>query len=165
MLLWLKERPEFTLVEQEILTRWVVMVSINLEYWGRIVLSTRYQRSELMEGRVPAGWEVSIGRMRNAVSAGRSWSRTVRLPLKISESECLPLSVCYFVIENVAFRSLSTVVDQLLPIAKATAGPIGRLALPRSLWPVLAGASDGSDVRLSALDLNVSMGPVPFALT
>jgi len=103
----LPELANLSVSEINILVRWVIMVSINLEYHGNIPHTSQYQRTKIFKGEIPSGWRVSFALMVDRSCAGESFYRRLGSHLEEGENGRHCFASTYFCIENVAFHTLT----------------------------------------------------------
>ncbi len=148
------EWPDFTAEESATLARWSTMVSINFECRGRILKAMETQRKALMNGDMPAGWRIAIGRMTDDTSAGSSFYRTVNTTLGFGNDGFVPIQSTYWVIERAAFHTLSSLGDRTLDGALLHAGLSGARFSTRNIWPDCEPATASNDILLTIDNLN-----------
>jgi len=154
--------PTFSDAERDLIARWSLMVSINLECHGRMLHTTQRQRTALKNGSVPPGSRVSIARMHDSTCAGESFYRSVAVPIGIEQGEFLKIQSTYFCVERVAFHTLTSLDDRILETGMMSAGVVAA-RLPRLIWPVQESSLETMHIRLRRDDLeNVQrlLGPV-----
>lgn len=108
----------FTQIELEILARWSVMVSVNLECYGRILTTTPYQRKKLMHSQMPDGWRVYIGILDSTDFAGDSYHGSIAMPISIGDGEYVKVQNSYLCIEHAVFHTLSSFGNLPLDLSK-----------------------------------------------
>lgn len=99
---WRKLTPN----ELEVLSRWAVMVSINLECHARQMTATKWQLVDLMQGKMPKGWRVYIGHLPSNKHANFNHTRVVGADVRI-EDDHLKITNTAFCIEHVIFNTVS----------------------------------------------------------
>jgi hypothetical protein len=116
------------------LTRWVVMVTINLECHGRIIKTTQHQRTALMNGKVPEGWQVNFGNLEHTTRS--SYFQSLGVPIGIGQGDVpLHLNNAHFCIEKAVFHSRSSFGHNTLEVAILAIG-LRDFELPVTpLWP------------------------------
>lgn len=126
--------------EAAVISRWVAMVSINLECQGRILNTPQHQRTALKNGQMPDGWEVRFGNL--AESRRSSYFQTLAVPIEVG-SEGIPLyfNNTHFCVERVVFHSRSSIGNMSLGLALTAAGQSNTKLPTTQLWP-----SDGRSV-------------------
>lgn len=135
--------------ERFVLARWTAMTSISLQGYGRQLISTEHQRSELMKGSMPPGWRTSRGVMMDEGFAGLSLCRAAYAPFQLEEGQYLPINMSLIVIERAIFQSFCTWGDMALTYAVDLSG-FGIQALPmQPIWPL---EIDWDNVSGSALN-------------
>ena len=124
--------------ERKTLARWVAMVSISLEYNGRLIVSLQGQRTELMRGEVPGGWRVFVGTLPDGKNAGRSHASAMTMPMGTFPGEYLQIHSIYFVVERAMFHAYYSVGEfafRWLPYLiewSEEQSPLAKLWLPDS---------------------------------
>ncbi|MCJ2065518.1 hypothetical protein MKK63_22815 [Methylobacterium sp. J-088] len=138
--------------DNNLLCRWVTMVSINLQCHARMLVAPQWQRTALMNGLMPDGWRISVGRMTNVGSAGSSFCTTASVPIGLGEGEFLKITSTAFVIERAIFHSFSSMGNQTLDVALLGAG-LGESAFTiRPVWPLPAQPVDEPGRDISSID-------------
>ncbi|MEO8729981.1 MAG: hypothetical protein ABI410_11570 [Rhodoferax sp.] len=137
--------------DQAVLTRWIVMVAINLQCHARQLFATGHQRNQLMHGARPNGWQVFAGTMLDDRFGGRHFNRSMLTAIGLGEDESVPLVCCYFVIERAVFLAFSSIGDRTLEVALLGSGAHGRPMPLRSLQPE-AGVPEGTGWMFVSLD-------------
>lgn len=141
--------------ERLTLARWSAMTSINLECYGRILRTPQFQRTALMEGQMPPGWRVSIARMINTTWAGRSFNRSLSVPIVIGpEGDFLEITSTYFVIERVALHTLRAVGDKTLKLGLFGIGLMGFQFPTIDIWPTYQYGLQNNPTDLVGSDLD-----------
>lgn len=125
----------FTAEDLDVMHRWVAMVAINLQCHARQLFATGHQRTQLMQGTRPDGWQVFAGTMIDGRSGGRHFNRSMLTAIGLGEHESVPLVCCYFVVERAVFLAFSSLGDRTLEGALMSAGASGRPMPLRSLQP------------------------------
>lgn len=116
------------------LARWIAMVSINLECQGRILNTPQHQRTALMQGVMPAGWQIGFGTVNERVRGSRFQPAAV--PIGMGDGEPLYMNSCFFFIERAVFHSRSSFGDAPLQLA-ILGGGLSEIQLPTTpLWPI-----------------------------
>jgi hypothetical protein len=145
-----REWPDFSDEQRDLVARWVLMVSINLECYGRIPQTTQQQRTLLMGGVMPPGCRISVAHMEDASCSGLNFFRPVLAPIDIGAGKHLPIQSTYFCVGRVAFHTLMSLGDSLLSVGLLAAGPKARL--PRMIWPTLEPLTAETRVLLRTSD-------------
>lgn len=138
--------PKLSDEEAFALSRWVAMITINLESQGRVTTITDDHKSELMSGKMPPGWSISVGRMLDPNSGADAFHRGLKLPVAVGE-DFVSAQISYFCVENVAFSAVSTVGPMLFQLLKYSGVP--QQLLPRSIWPECQPPLISNKVRLT----------------
>jgi hypothetical protein len=146
--------PKLSSGEVFALSRWIVMVTINLECHGRVRTITKFQKDELKKGRMPPGFCISAGRMIDAKMGGTSFHRAFKVPIVVGDDH-LAGQISHFCVENVVFASTSTLGDQTLQLLKF--GHVPRQLLPRLIWPNCAPPSSKNKHRINTAILDKMM--------
>lgn len=128
------EWPAISNADCEIIARWAMMISINLECFGRILQTTQQQRTLLMNGKTPPGFRLSIGRMTDQTCSGSYFYRPLMVPIEIEDGEFVKIQSTYFCIENIAFHTLTSQSNITLEAGLTSAG-ITEAHVPVMLWP------------------------------
>lgn len=132
-----------------LLTRWVAMVTINLQCRARQLTSTEHQRRQLFQGDMPSGWKVYAGTMIDDHHGGKHFHRAMATAIEMGDGAYLPLVSCYFVIKRAAFFSFASIGDQTLEVALMSVGATGRDMPLRRLHPDVANPEGTSWMFLS----------------
>lgn len=109
---------QFSPKELEILARWSVMVSINLECYGRMLATKSYQRKKLMSSQMPDGWSVYVGLLVSADFAGDNYHGSIAMPIGMGDGEYLKVQNSFLCIEKAVFHTLSSSGDLALDISQ-----------------------------------------------
>lgn len=134
---WQVHSPE----EAIAISRWVTMVSINLECQGRILKTPQHQRTELMNGRMPDGWEVGFGNL--AKPRRSSYFQTLAVPISIGSADTpLYFNNTHFCVERVVFHARSSIGKNSLASALIAAGQSNTRLPTAQLWPSEARSVD-----------------------
>lgn len=128
---WRTFSPE----DQAVLTRWVVMVAINLQCRARQLYATGHQRNQLKQGVRPDGWQVYAGTLLDDRFGGEHFNRSALTSTGMGADDFVPLVCCYFVIERAIFLAFSSIGPMTLNAALVSAGALGRPMPLRSLEP------------------------------
>lgn len=99
---------QFNASELEILSRWALMVSINLECHAHILASIRPHLKDLMGGKMPMGWRVYIGQLPTNKHANYSHTRIIETGMHIEGDLYQKVKNTAFCIEKVIFNTIST---------------------------------------------------------
>ena len=130
------QRLEIDDLQSVILARWGAMVTINLECLARMLSTTQFQRTTLMNGDMPPGWHMSIARMVETDCAGRSFHRAIVVPIGIgSEGDHLRVGSTFFVIERAAFHTMNALGDQTLQLGLTMVGVSESQFPTLTVWP------------------------------
>lgn len=122
--------------ERELLARWAVMVSINLECRARMLTTKEYQRQILKSGSMPPGWRVYLGLHQGVDVAGMSFHGSVGGITEIADGEFSRLQNSFFCIEHAVFQTLSSSGDCLLEIMQYTAVRMQSPSPLSFIWPL-----------------------------
>jgi len=122
-----------TEAECESLTRWIIMVTINLESHSRIPNVPRYQREALKNGGIPDGWEVGFGTLQHRRRS--SYFQSGAVPIHVEEGVPLYVNNANFCIEHAIFHSRSSFGDAALHWAQFGGGLSARKFPTTRLWP------------------------------
>ena len=126
--------PRFSDEQASFLSRWALMVSINLECKGRVRSVSQAQRTALMNGRMPDGVRVSISKLRYEPRAW-DWVRAFSVPDPETGSLVNGQST-FFKVEHIAFHVIS-VEGKGFELLEMERSFIPRL--PRQIWPTNEG--------------------------
>ncbi|WP_156369303.1 hypothetical protein [Aureimonas sp. Leaf324] len=118
------------------------MVTINLEVAGHLGNTPQFARKVLMNGLMPEGWSVAIGKMDTWKHGGWSYTRIFEFPLGLGEGRNLRVQACIFCVERVAFRTVSASSDRLRQFTRSFAD-FDSAELPRLIWPSQSSRSAG----------------------
>ena len=144
----------FSPEDLKLLTRWIAMVTINLQCRARQLTSTEHQRRQLFDGDVPSGWRVYAGTMLDDRHGGKHFNRAMATAIEMGDGAFLPLTSCYFVIERAAFFSFSSIGDFTLEAALMSSGANGRDMPLRQLHPSVSDTEGTSWMFLSLEQLD-----------
>lgn len=122
--------------ERDIISRWAVMVSLNLECYARMLTTNEYQRQVLKSGSVPNGWRVYIGLFENLSNAGMSYHGSVGIPIHVGEDDFIRLQNSLFCIEHAVFHTLSSANNHFLELAKYGAVRLQESSDLSFIWPL-----------------------------
>jgi len=122
-------------VEQDLVSRWTAMVSINLHCHGRFLATSRNQRESLAQGQVSSGWRVWIGRSAHPGWGGNHHTRVGPLQIQIVEDRFIPFVSCFFCIEHFWVRTLCTYTEGLLDILMFMEGISEKIDNFFQIWP------------------------------
>jgi len=110
---------ELTVDQQQILTRWTVMLAINFQSYGRQLCASAHQRTTLKDGKIPGGWRVFIGSMKDDSCAGYSFTRpNCALNMQDVDGTALTAVSAFFCIESAAFYTFSASNEHTLNYAR-----------------------------------------------
>jgi len=82
----------FTDDEQYILTRWSIMLSINFQSFGRQLIAKPYQRADLRKGKIPPGWKLFLGSLKDVKNSGYNFTRPICIE-NVQEAEGTPSTI------------------------------------------------------------------------
>ncbi len=101
------------------------MVTLNLECYARMLRTKQFQRTLLMNGEMAPGWRVAMARM--TVQGVRvAVSIAITVPIGVGgEGDFLEISGTYYVIERVAFHTLSSFGDGTLALGLLASWSLG----------------------------------------
>ncbi len=125
--------PNLSSAEAEIFSRWLAMVTINIESKARIPTISAIQRQQLRNGAVPDGFQIAIGRIKDLADPGFSFHRALKAPI-YEISDYMTLQSTVFCIEALAVHAMSAGDDRRLDLARVTTG-FGDTTLKRVVWP------------------------------
>jgi hypothetical protein len=100
--------PQITKAEQLALSRWVAMVTINLEYFSHQPVTVQSQRDALKRGEVPEAWRISLLRTKGEKSGGNHFQRKIALSELDYSGNYIKVQSTFFCVENVAFHSINS---------------------------------------------------------
>ncbi|WP_443750384.1 hypothetical protein [Asticcacaulis solisilvae] len=117
------------------LARWAAMVAINLQCRAKLLMAFPIERLTIMDGKLPDGWQISVGAMYDNKLGGDSFTRGVALPIQLEEDVAIPMVSCLFVVEKICFHVLSTIAAPLLEMGiMFTSGMSDGVPGFRQLW-------------------------------
>lgn len=129
-----RKRNRLTSSECFKIARWVAMVSLNLECQSRIIKTPHRQRTMLMNGEMPDGWEISCGYLEYPT---RSSNFEVKnSPVKMELDNYIHLNVAIICIENVIFKSKSTLAQQVFDTIFKYMGHTDNYSDLTPIWPI-----------------------------
>jgi hypothetical protein len=149
------EWPVLDVEQRRVLARWSTMVTVNLECYARMLRTTQFQRTTLMNGDMPSGWRLGIGKMADTDCAGRSFDRAIAVPIGIGKrDEYLTIGSTYFVIELAAFHTLSSLGDIALSGGLLGAG-LSEVKFPTTdIWPKYFAENSQEVSEITGFDLD-----------
>lgn len=115
--------PEGNRVNASMLSTWAVMVTINLQCHGNILVATRQQLDTFHRGKIPSGFQVSIGLLQDNNNAGASFFRPLHVPNSIPAVDGPNFGSTWFCIERLAIHVFNAPTDTALNFSLATTVP------------------------------------------
>jgi hypothetical protein len=75
-----------------------------------------------MNGDMPPGWHIAIGRMDDASAAGIHWHRTIAMPIMGPNNEFLRAQSVVYCIEQAAFHCVGALGDNIFSLITYSIG-------------------------------------------